>query len=93
MRVHCLQHVPFEGLGSIEPWLRAAGCDLSTTRLYEAEDLPAPDEVDLLIVLGGPMSVNDEATCPWLAEEKRFVRSCVEAPDHQPHSWRTCSCA
>src|SRR5215212_1594324 len=29
--------------------------------------------------MGGPMSVNDEADHPWLAAEKAFVRSVVEA--------------
>jgi len=79
MRTHYLQHVPFEGLGSIEPWLRAAGDVISHTPLFESARLPHPDEVDLLVVMGGPMSVNDEAEFPWLAQEKRFVRNCIEA--------------
>lgn len=78
MHAHYLQHVPFEGLGSIEPWLRAEKYALSRTRFYESALLPDPNEVDLLIVMGGPMSVNDELEYPWLAEEKRFIRSCVD---------------
>lgn len=78
MRAHYLQHVPFEGLGSIEAWLRAASYRISSTRFYASADLPSPDELDLLIVMGGPMSVNDEAEHSWLAEEKRFIRDCVE---------------
>ena len=31
----------------------------------------------MLIALGGPMSVNDEAALPWLAAEKQFVRDVV----------------
>jgi GMP synthase-like glutamine amidotransferase len=79
MRAHYLQHVPFEGLGSIEPWLLAARYEISGTRFYEAADLPSPSDVDLLVVMGGPMSVNDEEQYPWLAEEKRFIRKCVQA--------------
>ncbi|MBI1317611.1 MAG: amidotransferase [Candidatus Hydrogenedens sp.] len=74
MNVHLLQHVPFEGLGSIETWLEGRRADVSWTRLYEpGASLPAPDSMDLLIALGGPMSVNDEAALPWLVDEKRFI--------------------
>jgi len=74
-----LQHVPFEGLGSIGPWLERRGHTIAWTRLFADARLPAPDELDLLIALGGPMSVNDEATLPWLAPEKRFVAGAIAA--------------
>ena len=77
MRAHYLQHVPFEGLGSIRPWLTAAGYQLTATRFFESGVLPALDDVDLLIVMGGPMSVNDEDRHPWLRTEKRFIRQAV----------------
>jgi GMP synthase-like glutamine amidotransferase len=79
MRAHYLQHVPFEGLGSIEAWLTRAGCIPTCTRFFESTDLPDPGQVDLLVVMGGPMSVNDETKFPWLREEKRFIRECVGA--------------
>jgi GMP synthase-like glutamine amidotransferase len=79
MRAHTLQHVPFEGLGSIAPWLAAAGYDITSTRFYESAELPDVDEIDLLVVMGGPMSVNDEDQFPWLAAEKRFIRAAVQA--------------
>jgi GMP synthase-like glutamine amidotransferase len=73
MRAHYFQHVPFEGLGSIDPWLRAAGYELSNTQFFESAQLPELDEVELLVVMGGPMSVNDEANYPWLAQERRYI--------------------
>lgn len=36
-------------------------------------------DVDFLVVMGGPMSVNDEGAYFWLRKEKRFIRDCVEA--------------
>ncbi|TVQ28718.1 MAG: amidotransferase [Spirochaetaceae bacterium] len=78
-RAHVLQHVPFEGLGSIEPWLVAAGYSITWTRFFESEEPPRSDDIDLVIALGGPMSVNDEAAYPWLRAEKRFVRDSIEA--------------
>ncbi|MGB3212162.1 MAG: type 1 glutamine amidotransferase [Desulforhopalus sp.] len=79
MRAHYLQHVPFEGLGSIQTWLDMAGYDITTTRLYESTKLPNPDQLDLLILMGGPMSVNDEERFPWLRTEKQFVRHTIES--------------
>jgi GMP synthase-like glutamine amidotransferase len=79
MRAHYLQHVPFEGLGSIAPWLAAAGYQTTCTRWFHEAALPEPDAIDLVIVLGGPMSVNDEATLPWLATEKAWLRRCLAA--------------
>jgi GMP synthase-like glutamine amidotransferase len=79
MNAHFFQHVPFEGLGNIEPWLRAKGYEITSTRFYESIQLPYPEKVDLLIIMGGPMSVNDEDVYPYLVEEKQFIRKCIEA--------------
>ena len=79
MRAHYLQHVPFETLGYMEPWLRDAGYEISCSPLYRSAAFPDLETVDLIIVLGGPMSVNDEDAFPWLIEEKRFIRDAIEA--------------
>ncbi len=73
MRLHYLQHVPFEGLGSIEGWASGMGYSISRQRLFRGEPFPRPAEIDLLIVSGGPMSVHDETHHPWLIREKRFL--------------------
>lgn len=78
MLTHYLQHVPFEGLGSIGPWLERAGHKVTGTRLYDSRALPHIDEFDLLIAMGGPMSVNDEDRFPWLAPEKQLIRHAIE---------------
>lgn len=77
MRVHFFQHVPFEGLGSIGPWLEVHRAAVTTTRFFEDPILPEVDGVDLLIVMGGPMSVNDEELHPWLITEKRFIAQAI----------------
>jgi GMP synthase-like glutamine amidotransferase len=74
MRVHWFQHVPFEGLGHIEPWLLRAKFHISHTHFFKNEHPPDPAHVDFLILMGGPMSVHDEAIHSWLAEEKQFLR-------------------
>ncbi|MDR9367005.1 MAG: gamma-glutamyl-gamma-aminobutyrate hydrolase family protein [Balneolaceae bacterium] len=79
MRAHVNQHVAFEGLGSMEEWLKENGYEITTTCFFESADLPKIDSMDLLIVLGGPMSVNDEEEYPWLVSEKEFIRDAIEA--------------
>ena len=77
MRAHYFQHVPFEGLGCITPWLEAAGYEVSCTRFFECPVLPDLKSIDLLVIMGGPMSVNDEAQYPWLLVEKQFIRDAI----------------
>lgn len=79
MRVHWFQHVPFEGLGSIEPWMLEQGHQLACTRLYADEQPPKPEDYDWLIVMGGPMGVDDDDQHPWLAVEKQALRAAIDA--------------
>ncbi|MES9971684.1 MAG: gamma-glutamyl-gamma-aminobutyrate hydrolase family protein [Candidatus Thiodiazotropha sp.] len=79
MRAHYLQHVPFEGLGSIESWLQSAGYSITSTKLYDANEFPGIDTFDLLVIMGGPMSVNDTTDYPWLAKEKEFIKRVIES--------------
>lgn len=79
MNIHYLQHVPFEGLGSIKDWIRREGHTLSGTRFYRGEPLPMVETVDMLIIMGGPMNIYEEARYLWLADEKRFIRKAITA--------------
>lgn len=79
MRVHYLQHVPFEGLGSIEPWLINHGHEISSTRLWESPALPSIDSFDVLIIMGGPMGVYDDHLYRWLADEKNLIHAAIQA--------------
>lgn len=79
MRVHYLQHVPFESLGSIEGWLDGQQAKITRTRLYLGEALPNLNDFDWLIVMGGSMGVNDEDKFPWLANEKKLISETVSA--------------
>ena len=79
-RIHCFQHVPFEGLGSIENWIRDREHRLTFTRFFENHyQLPRLQQFDWLIVMGGPMGVYDEDQYPWLKEEKRIIEEAISA--------------
>ena len=79
MKLHSLHHVPFEGLGSIAAWVQARGHQISTSQLYADASLPPVDSFDGLIVMGGPMGVDDEQEYPWLVEEKQFIKRAIAA--------------
>lgn len=79
MRVHYFQHVSFEGLGNIEGWLKAKKYTLSSTHFYAADPLPRLDEIDLLIIMGGPMGAYDDEKYPWLTTEKSFIEAAIHA--------------
>ena len=77
-RLHYLQHVPFEKIGSIRPWAEACGMRIHGTHLYNNENLPIVGEFDWLIIMGGPMSVSDELLYPWLRDEKKLIFQAIE---------------
>jgi GMP synthase-like glutamine amidotransferase len=79
MRIACLQHASFETPGNIAVWAEARGHVIATTHLYRGDPLPNLADFDLLVVMGGPMSVNDESEHAWLAPEKELIRQCVAA--------------
>ncbi|MDF3068812.1 MAG: glutamine amidotransferase class-I [Polyangiaceae bacterium] len=73
-----VRHVHFEHLGALEPLFTAAGytvryVEAPTTRFSELE--PA----ELLVLLGGPLSVNDEQDYPFLTDELSFVAAQLRA--------------
>lgn len=78
MKIQYLQHAPFEGLGYIETWIKENHHSLSHTYFFEHEfQLPKTDDLDLLIIMGGPMGVHDEDKYAWLKEEKIFIKKCI----------------
>ncbi|MBN2275983.1 MAG: type 1 glutamine amidotransferase [Bacteroidales bacterium] len=79
IKINYLQNAPFEGLGYIETWAEKNHCQLTATKLFENTLLPDIHDFDWLIIMGGPMSVHDEAIYPWLIKEKQFIKSALDA--------------
>jgi GMP synthase-like glutamine amidotransferase len=78
MRLHYLQHVPFEGLAKIQEWADKAGHQVTGTRLYAYERLPNVDTFDMLAVMGGSMGANDEPHYKWLKGEKTLIELAIQ---------------
>ncbi len=79
MRIHCLQHVPFEGPAAVADWAASRGHSLKTSRLYAGEILPTPDAFDWLLVMGGPMNIYQDQQYPWLKAEKTCIDQALAA--------------
>jgi GMP synthase-like glutamine amidotransferase len=78
MRVHVIQHVPFEGPAAIAEWAGARGHEL-TSALALLVAYPPTEDVDFLVVMGGPMAADDETASPWLRAEKHFIATVIAA--------------
>ncbi len=79
MRMAVLQHVPFEGPAAIAEWADARAIAANTAHLYRGDAPPGLDAFDMLTVMGGPMSANDEAVLDWLPPEIALVRDAIAA--------------
>jgi GMP synthase-like glutamine amidotransferase len=79
MRIHFIQHVPFEDPASILDWAEKKKYPVTSGRAYANDPYPGINEFDMLVIMGGPMSVNDEHVLPWLITEKEFVKSSINA--------------
>lgn len=79
MKMHILQHVPFEGPARIADWASEQGASCARVRVDLGEPLPPLESVDWLVVMGGPMNVYEEDEYPWLAAEKKTISRAIEA--------------
>jgi GMP synthase-like glutamine amidotransferase len=79
MRMAVLQHVEFEGPAAVADWAAARAFPLRTFHLHRDTTLPLLSDFDMLTVMGGPMSANDEAQLGWLGPEIALVREAIAA--------------
>jgi len=73
-RILVFKHVAHEPLGKLDPLLRDAGFRIRFVNFHRDPDAqPDIDKYDGLVVLGGPMSVNDAARYPHLTTEMKAI--------------------
>ncbi|WP_370675166.1 type 1 glutamine amidotransferase [Pleomorphomonas sp. PLEO] len=77
MRILVFQHLGVEHPGTFTALWTAAGHTIKTVELDEDEPIPPLDPFDLLVAMGGPMDVWQEAELPWLVAEKAAIRRFV----------------
>ena len=76
MRINVLQHTPNEGPGMIADWAHAHGHTMYVYHPYQFGVLPTADETEMLVILGGPMSPNDDL--PWIKQERRLIQQLLD---------------
>lgn len=77
MRIHILQHANFETPGYILDWAKTKDHKVSFTNFFEAFTFPFPTDIDMLIIMGGSMSISDEDKYSWLVEEKEYITEMI----------------
>jgi GMP synthase (glutamine-hydrolysing) len=79
-KVLAIRHVPHESLGTLQHYLEAAGmeCEYLDAFKGSAGDFN-PRDWTALIVLGGPMSVDQTDRYPFLATELDWIRQALDA--------------
>lgn len=80
MRINVLQHTPNEGPGTIAEWARDNGHEMYVYHPYQFNILPTIEQTDLLVILGGPMSPNDDLA--WIQEERKLINQMFR--EHKP---------
>ncbi len=77
MSVLICKNIKTEGAGTIEDYLNNRNIPYTIFELSEGESLPKTDNFDTLIMMGGPMSVNEDEIYPYIQEEERLVRDFI----------------
>ncbi|GAP02132.1 GMP synthase glutamine amidotransferase subunit [Fructobacillus pseudoficulneus] len=78
MRINVLQHTPNEGPGSIALWSQTHGHEMTVYHPAQFNGvLPSVADTDLLVILGGPMSPNDDLD--WIKEERTLILEMLAA--------------
>lgn len=77
MRIHCFQHVHFEGPGIICEWAKEKGHIINYTRFYDKIVWPEMNDFDFLIVMGGPMSFDDDDLYSWMKKEREIIGQAI----------------
>lgn len=78
MKIHCIRHESFEGLGCIGDWINSRGYKVSYSLVFQDALYPQVEEFDWLIVMGGGMSVYEEEKYPWIHAEKELIKNAIE---------------
>lgn len=78
MKFLAILHAPHEGLGLIKEWIALGNDEITEKYAWEIQPVESLEPYDGIILMGGPMSVNDEDQYPWLKTEKQLISKAIE---------------
>jgi GMP synthase (glutamine-hydrolysing) len=64
-------------MGCIGDWITSKNYNCTTTRFCDDDELPRPEQIDWLIVMGGPMGVYETDKYVWLNKEIEFIEKVI----------------
>ncbi len=77
MSVLICKNIETEGPGTIEDYLKIQKIPFKIVELSKGEGIPEPDNFNALIIMGGPMSVDEYKAYPYIKEEEKLVRDFI----------------
>jgi GMP synthase-like glutamine amidotransferase len=81
-RIAVLQNCACEHGGVFESALTECGHRIDRVRLFDGIEMPAIDDFDAWLIMGGPMNVDDTSAYPWLLPERQLVADLIK--HHRP---------
>ena len=76
MKAAILKHIEFESPGYFTELFSMMGIKYDIYNLYQGK-YPAPDEFDILLIMGGPMSIYDEENYPFIKNDKTLIKAAI----------------
>ena len=73
-RILVIEHEAKCPVARVATWLVEAGCQLDECRPWAGDVIPDARSYDAVVVLGGTMGADDDATHPWLTPVKQLIR-------------------
>ncbi len=77
MSVLICKNIETEGPGTIEDFLNKKNIAYTILELSKTADIPDPADFDTLLMMGGPMSVNEDDIYPYIKKEEKFARDFI----------------
>lgn len=80
VEITVVQNSAGSGPGTIPRWVDEQGAVLNLIRADQGDGLPTGSQVELLdavVLLGGGLMPDADATHPWLPAERELIRACV----------------
>lgn len=76
-KVIALLHADYEEPLFIKDWLLKNNVPYQEVRLFESEPFIDPENVLMLVIMGGPMNIYEYEQFPWLKEEKKYLKDII----------------
>jgi GMP synthase (glutamine-hydrolysing) len=73
-----IKHAQIEGPGTLQNFFRETFFDTHVFELWRGERLPAFDECEAILSLGGPMNVYETDRYPFLRDEEDYIQKALD---------------